>query len=644
MTRTGTLPQLVFSTRAAEPASGTDFVREIVAATPGLSEAVRGELAGRADLVGTVLQADLATGWPLFTVSSLTDGGGRRWLFARTVPVGRYRKGHQLLTHALVLDREDLDVLDGNPFLLAGPDGADGVPGANGANDGPWPSLDRHPGTPAGPGRELPPQEVRWPTDPRRENVARLDRLSARLGPGLDPVAGGLLSVLTAGERAVWAVDEPRRELAEWLLLHLHPADRPEVSLTTWYSHDRPVPYDLALCRPADARAVRSGLRPSVVVVGPALSGAPHGPGPALVDLRARGADVLDRGLRRYRLTFLERGGSHPPLTATTAAPALAELRGEEISSEERRSARRLRLRGEADDPTERAVELLADVLRDEPERLAESLAEVAGSLAPQPAAEIDRLIATRAEAPLEERLACLVLLTATSAGRPLATPAGRERAVRRLLTPDVVSPLRTLARRLAGTGPALDRVLSDLLADAGPSLGLAEAPLAVPLLDALARRLGRQDGEPSDLLDLLALARPGIALLHWVEDLVPAGGLGRDDLPSFADPFRRLLARALGQIDAEVALAHPDWAPLLEDELRRRPAGPGTDPRPEALARVAWRRWREPRDAGERTAALGRLLRLEQSGAVPVAAEIDHLPAPLRTEARAALAAGGVA
>lgn len=627
MSRTRSLPQLAFSTRAAEPTSGTDFVREIVAASPGVDETVRGELAGRADLVGTVLQADLAATGPIFTLSSFGDGT-RRWLFARTVPVGHYRKGHQLLTHALVLDRDDLDAVDGNPFLLAAPERS--------------PFLDRHPMSPDGPGGELPRVDVRFPSDPRRDNVDRLDRFAAGLTPGLprlDRVAGGLLSVLAAGERAVWAVDEPRPELAEWLLLHLHPADRPEVSLTTWYSHDRPVPYDLALCRPADVRTVRSALRPSVVATGPELSGAPGGPGPALVALRGRGAAVLDRGLRRYRLTFLERGGSHPPLAAAVAAPALAELAGENLSAEEQRSVRRLRLRGEADDPTERALELLADTLRHEPERLAESLEEVAGSLAPQPAAEVDRLTASRATSPLEDRLACLVLWSGTSAGRPLATGAARARTVRGLVTPDIVAPLRRLVRRLAQAGPALDRVLSDLLTDAGPVLGLADAPAAIPLLDALGRRIEGQDGATSHLLDL---ARPGLVLFHWLEELVDAGGLGADDLPPFAEAFRRLLARSMGEADAEVALAHPDWAPLLEDELRRRRSssrGPDADPRPEALARVAWRRWREQARGSARTAALGRLRRLDGTGTVPVRAEIRHLPQGLRAEARRALA-----
>jgi hypothetical protein len=630
VSRQDTLPQLVFSTRAAEPSSGTDFVREIVAASSRVDEAARGELAGRADLVGTVLQADLDTAGPIFTFSSFGDGaGGRRWLVARTVSVGHYRKGHQLLTHGLVLDRDQLDALGGNPFLLATPERS--------------PFLDRHPMAPGGPGEALPAATVRWPTDPRRDNAERLDRLSARLAAGHDSVAGGLLSVLTAGERAVWAVDSPTPELAEWLLLHLHPADRPELSLTTWYSHDRPVPYDLALCRRDDARTVRSALRPSVVATGDVVSGAPLGPGPALVALRTRGAAVLGEGLRRYRLTFLERGGSHPPLAAASAAPALAELAGEELSPEERRSVRRLRLRGEADDPTERALELLAETLRHEPERLEVSLAEVVGSLSPQPAAELDRLVASRSGLPLEERLACLVLWTGSATGRRLATGAGRARAVRQLVSPEVVAPLRQVARDLAGTTPILDRVLSDLLEDAGPTLTLAHAPTAVPLLDALGRRIDR---DADDTSHLLALARPGLALFHWLEDLARSGALGADDLPAFADPFRRLLERSMEETDAEITMAHPDWAPLLEDDLRRRPAPPrgiGDDPRPEALARVAWRRWREHDRGAQRAAALGRLLRLEGSGGAPVAAEIAHLPAGLRAEARATLASGGV-
>jgi hypothetical protein len=109
------IEHLVFSTRAARPASGTEFNREVVAASPGVTDEARAAFVRLADMTGGVLSgAELPPLWAFRRV------GEESWLVVRAVSLGLYRKGHhQLLVHGAVLPRETVDLLDGDPFLLA---------------------------------------------------------------------------------------------------------------------------------------------------------------------------------------------------------------------------------------------------------------------------------------------------------------------------------------------------------------------------------------------------------------------------------------------------------------------------------------------------------------------------------------------
>src|SRR5215210_318955 len=111
---TRSIPQLIFSTRSPSPKSGPDFVREVVAESPGVAEEVRAEFARRADIAGSILQHELRQAVYMFCPVA-----ANAWLLCRAMSLGLYRKGSNLLlVHGVVLAEEHLEALEGNPLLL----------------------------------------------------------------------------------------------------------------------------------------------------------------------------------------------------------------------------------------------------------------------------------------------------------------------------------------------------------------------------------------------------------------------------------------------------------------------------------------------------------------------------------------------
>jgi hypothetical protein len=237
MTTTSKLAHLIFSTRGAEPASGSDFNREVIAWTPGIPDSVRNAFGLRADIAGSLLrQRQLPT---IYTFCRLHE---ETWLFCRAVSLGLYRQGnHHLLVHGVLLDQEHLQWIDGNPFLLD--DAEIGLAFA-----------DVHPGS----RRDLEPLRL----DPlkagraRARNLERFTDLSQKLhhNEAFPNLFEGLAKARRTG---ILASGQPDPDWMEWLLLHLHPADRIEVSFHTWYTHSRAVDYQLISASESDGALLR---------------------------------------------------------------------------------------------------------------------------------------------------------------------------------------------------------------------------------------------------------------------------------------------------------------------------------------------------------------------------------------------------
>ena len=485
MRRTAYLPQLVFSTRARHPRGGADFVREIVAATPGVDEAVRGDFYRRADIVGRVLQTEL--GEPIYTFSPVAGDGGARWLFARTVPIGAYRKGHQLLTHGLLVERWHLEALAGDPFFLERERGLR--------------FRDDHPGAQV----ELPLLRVELPAVPpaRDAEARRLERLSGELAER-DRVLPALLDGLARGGPVLYVTPAPRPALVEWLLLHLHPDDRPEVSFHTWYGHGREVPYRLLLVPPEDLREVRPQFRSATVVEeGRAEPASPTGFGELALALRLDSARRYVEALRRYRVTHLAEGGEHPPLEPRDAVLPFKEALGMPLTEQEQRRLRQLRARGEVEDPWSEAVGLIADAWQYERESFSDRLREAASAVPPLPPEALRRATEGAAADLPARRWALLALLVADPPRGPLTTDRGRREAWGRL-----------------AAGKEADRLLAFLSDD--PSRRLE--PRAVPILAAYALTAARSD-RPEERAALAPVVSVLIdALQVWPEPPEPEG------------------------------------------------------------------------------------------------------------------------
>lgn len=340
------IEHLLFSTRAARPASGSEFNREVVAASPGVPEAARAVFVKLADMTGSVLARPELP--PLWAFRRLDE---ESWLVVRAVSLGLYRKGHhQLLVHGVVLPRETVDLLDGDPFLLASDEAA-----AAGFR-----FVENHPG-----GREeLDPLAL----DPgfagtaRRLAVERLERLTEGLRD-LDPAFPALFDrvVGTGGsERPPVAVAPGSPAVVEWLLLHLHPADRAEVSFHTRYAYEQAIPFDLVGVAPDEVADLRRRLRGEVEVWTPEAARAPTSDGaePTLGErvrqARERAPGLLPRALESYYLTLLPgrhgtdlRRNPFHPLTPEEAAVCLRAELGLPLGDEEREVVERLSLRGD---------------------------------------------------------------------------------------------------------------------------------------------------------------------------------------------------------------------------------------------------------------------------------------------------------
>jgi len=352
------LPQLVFSTRSPSPKSGPDFVREVVAESPGVSDEVRAEFARRADIAGSILQHELRHAVYIFYPLA-TDA----WLLCRAVSLGLYRKGsNQLLVHGVVLAEEHLEALEGNALLLDLPEVQEGS------------GLifrEQHPGSDC----HLPPLsfDSRVADLCHRLNQERLERIA---GQQEEPWIAAAYDALAEGRRAGFAMPSPEPALLEAVLLHFHPDDRMELSFHTFYSHSRAMGYRLLGVASEDAQVVRGQFRDlRLLDLGerpPELSA--ESLGYHAVRLRQDSAKVFQETLSVYRLTFW----SHrfeKPLTGEEASLVLKAGLGEVTITGEKQRLKKLAGRGQHG--LRYRITMLAGVWRDEPERFTQELVEL---------------------------------------------------------------------------------------------------------------------------------------------------------------------------------------------------------------------------------------------------------------------------
>jgi len=572
------VPHLVFSTRSPRPESGSDFERVVVAESPGVPPQARGDFARRADLSGSAVRSDETA--PLFTFSPLGD---ERWLFCRAVSLGRYRKGsHQMLVHGLILSPPHLAAVDANPLLFADP------------SFFPRPLfLDRHPGA----GASLPPLDLarHGDADPRRAAAENRQRLAARsrdLEADHDAAFPSLFAALAAGRRAAYAVVQPRPQLVEWLLLHLHPDDRLRVSFHTWYSHAVAVDYRLLLLHPSDAPAVRGQLGGLVVetqrrdtdggagdVVGTDGGEEPTA-GRLTRQLRRTSADALLAAVRRYRITYLA-AGDHPPLSPTDAALCLRAELGEEVGATERRKLADLRLRGGADSLQD-AVQQLATVWLHHRDELLQSVARLVASLGAVPAEQVADARRRLRDADPAARWAFLLLLRSEVKSPGLDWSGERAAAWRQLVPADDLGAFLDAVAAPPGEGGGRHEKPDDELHDAlRPQDAARVADELRPYVVDAARRRASAEGEPT-ALDAAA-ARPGwVPFLLWLT----RRGLDAAALLSELEPIlerapepvavawsRRLVDHhlELGDTAAALDLAFRHQLPRLADEPHRR-------------------------------------------------------------------------
>ena len=612
MTASPAVHQMLFSTRGRDPAGGADSVREVIARSPGVSERAQREFAARADLGGSLLHAELDG--PVYTFSPVDDG---TWLLCRAVSLGRYRKGaHQLLVHGLLLSREHLAWLDGNPLLLGRPDLAE----AAGLR---W--TEEHPGERA----EVPALALD-PAIARRAPAANRQRLGelAQTESADDPAFPAAFGALARGERVACVTERPRASWVEWLLLHLHPLDRPEVGFHTWYSHGRPMSYRLLVTTPREAPRVRgqfSGLR--LVDLGEAAA---DPVGEAARRLRARSPEEYQAALAACHLTRLADRGL-PPLGEADALLGLRDAAGEELTGEERARADLLRQRSEPAGRLRYAIGDLAAAWR-------------AGSPAPDFAAAVRRMVAAVDVEPAAvdavagpigrlpaedaaERWALLALLHAAADRRPgledRRVPAWRAVAPRGRLD----ELLGTVEGRAAEAVETLDAYVSPA-AEADATGGGGEIP-DWPAYLAWRGRLGLVPGPVARRVEELAAGMApaaGAAWLRRLGEVHAAAGLPGEALRIWFDDEAPRLSDADRQsrVDEVVAWALEHGVAGLEERLDHPDLG---DAVPSALA--AWAAGRpDPDAAWAELSALLRAWRIGPAGAAGCGALIAGLAA----------------
>jgi hypothetical protein len=296
--KTPPIPQLLFSTRAEKPESGTEFNRQVVAASPGLPEAALSMFASHADLTFTIDQQR-----ELQPVLSMTRLGANSWLLCRAKSLGVYRKSsHHMLVHGLVLHRDHLELLQGNPFLLEDP-----VVSAAG-----FKFREKHPGSE----RELPHLTLDESLGPKAPelNRQRLERLSRELEGELGAAFPELFDKITGSDHPIALVREapPDRRWVEWGLLHFHPDDRLELSFHTWYGFNRRHDYRLLMVPQGDLARLRPRFQ-DLVLWRPEAPSAQATSQLArwTLELRQRSPGSFLATLERYRITHLATQPTH---------------------------------------------------------------------------------------------------------------------------------------------------------------------------------------------------------------------------------------------------------------------------------------------------------------------------------------------
>ena len=629
MTAAPPVHQMLFSTRGRDAAGGADSVREVIARSPGVPEAARRELAARADLGGSLLHAELDG--PVYTFSPVEGSdvpGGRSWLLCRAVSLGRYRKGaHQLLVHGLLLTREHLARLEGNPLLLGRPE----IAGAAGVR---W--IEEHPGE----GRTGLEPLALDPAVAARAPAANRDRLAelAELEAADDAAFPAAFGALARGERVACVADRPRASWVEWLLLHLHPLDRPEVSFHTWYSHGRPLAYRLLMTTPREAPRVRGqfrGLR--LVELAAPGEAAADAVGEAVRRLRARSAEEYRAALAAFHLTRL----ADRPLPALGEADTLLALRdaaGETLRGEERARADLLRQRSEPAGRLRYAVGDLAAAWRRGGEGFDAAVRRMAAAVDVEPAA-VEAVAGPVGRLPAEdaaERWALLALLDAAAEGRPGL--ADRRVPTWRALVPRgrLDELLATLEERAAEAVETLDAYLVRA-AEADAAAGGPDEP-DWPAYLAWRGRTGMAPGRVARRAEELAAEMapaPGAAWLRRLGEVHAAAGRPGEALrlwldgeaPRLADGDRQprvaaVVAWALerGVAGLEERLDHPELGEAVPAALAAwAVARPDPDAAWDLLAALL-RSWHVERDAAAGCGAL-----LAGLAASPLAARVPE-------------------
>lgn len=450
------IPNLVFSTRSPNPASGSDFVREVVAESPGIPDEVRSEFARRADMAGSVLQRPLTH--PVYMFCPAGDG----WLFCRAVSLGLYRKGsNQLLVHGLFLGEEHLDTLGCNPLLLADEE----IRRTGGVN-----FLEKHPGS----GSVLDKLRLDDRVAPcaRRLNDDRLGTSNLHVE---DTVLGAAYEALAGARRVGLKTSTPGPSPAEAVLLHFHPDDRMELSLHTFYSHTRPLDYRLILLVPEDAAAVRGHFHDLELLDH-------HESAPQLADGSL--GDLVVR-LHRHPETYLGTVESNrvtywsrrfrPPLQHQDATLCFRESLGESLTAEERKRLDELATRSDRGG-LRYGVKTLTRTWLDHVEDFPRRLVEITGTEYRVSLREVEDILRTPPKSAAESwcLLALLTREDMLEVGEDWRTV--RMRAWELLSRENLRSFLQSLSREqtVTATPILLDYVLADLedIGDSRPYSG----------------------------------------------------------------------------------------------------------------------------------------------------------------------------
>ncbi len=585
------IPQLLFSTRAAHPEGGLEFNRELVACTPELEPDVRGFFNLRADLTySTSRQPKLA---PVLTFSRIGTG---RWLFTRAISLGRYRKSsHHMLVHGLVLEPAHLEALAGNPFLLCRLGGVE--------------LAGEHPGSRRDlPALELPEGVERIAGEANRE---RLESLGSALPPEYRESFAALLELAraSAGPVACVTPGQPDAGLIEALLLHFHPADRPELSFHSWYVQDRRLDYRLLFASPAELPLLRRHF-PGLEVWTPQARGR-HPVAELTRELGKRSPADLAATLETFRIVYF-RDEPVPAIDPEDARLCLRHGLGKALTTEEAARCRHLARRsgnplifytGDLHAAWARGHRAFAEEAARHLNRLSaisqpmleSALAELEGSLPEVPAVS-DWI----------PRWALLVMWRQLAEHAPV-----RDRGVgawRRLVP---LAHFESLAEAVLGTGDEATAVLDDYVTlDAEALAGTASErqpywPRYLPLLARSGHGLRAMAPRIEAVIETAATTSQALTWLRQLE-----GIYRQADLPLVAN--RLVLQRELDLLEPEARSARirQILGSLLEDPTggsdkvlrtllgKQHPAGdlwPAMadwilgQPSPEP----AWRRWR---------------------------------------------------